>query len=80
MNGVVPHTIAFAITAIAVGQGLAPADNISCASALIYVFFGTMKGIVHYRTIVIIVNAFVGVDAHINPKTKSKTNGKMVFI
>jgi len=72
-----PYTITFTITAIAVGQGLAPADNISCVSALIYVFFGTMKGIVPYRTI---VNASVGVDAHINPKAKSKTNGKMVFI
>ena len=40
-----PYTITFTITAIAVGQGLAPADNISCTSALIYFFFGTMKGI-----------------------------------
>ena len=72
-EGIAPYTITFKITAIAVGQGLAPADNISCASALIYVFFGTMKGIVPYRTIVIVVNSFVGVDALIDPQSKPET-------
>ena len=40
---IVPYPITFAITAIAVGQGLAPADNINRTNAFIYViFFGTM--------------------------------------